>query len=89
MYMLNEDKVNLNRLLKIKFICNVLFWALVPISVLSLIALVITNGNNLFIEWFTITTIGVMVINEIISLFLSNKLMQYNELINKESNIDD
>lgn len=80
--MLNKDNVKLNRLLKIKFICNVLFWILVLFSVLSLIALVMTNGNNLFIEGFTITTIGLMIVNEIIGLFLSSKIMQYKELVN-------
>jgi hypothetical protein len=50
-------------------------------------ALIFTNGNKFF-ECFTITTIALMIVEEIINLFLRDKIMQYKELLNKESNID-
>ena len=85
--MLYEYNLKLNKLSKIKFICNVLFWILVLFSLLSIMALVFTKGNKFF-EYFTITTIALMVVEEIINLFLRDKIMQYKELVSKESNID-
>ena len=86
--MLNEYTVKLNRLSKIKSICNVCFWILVLISLISIMILIFTKGENLFIEHLTIVIIGLMVVDEIISLFLRDKIMQYNELAYKESNRD-